>query len=515
MPTWALALVLLVFSYGISLAKWHRRSRGLPLPPGPKSWPFVGNLSHMGKPEPWKSHHELCQKYGELVYLPVLGQSIVILGSARVVSELLDKRSAVTSDHPQSVLIPLTGQSGNFSLMAHTPWWQRHRRAFWQFFLPAASEQYRPIQCESTQVFLRKLLDEPEDLVEHIRFSFTAAVVKIVFGLEVAEKNDQYIAMMEKDLEAGDAFVSGRYYVEFLPFLRYIPAWVPGAGFQKDFAEWRYAAEWVRNVMVEKTREGMVDGKTSQSIVAQLLEKLDKEDPPDASEELEIIKNVGLTSYAAGADTTYATLQTFFVAMALHPDVQKRAQAELDDIVGPDRLPNHGDRALLPYIDALVKEALRWAPVAPFSIPHGATEDIEYDGYFIPAGTIMIPNTWACLHDPETYPEPDRFMPERFLGKDGELDPDVCDPARFAFGYGRRICPGRYFADASLFINIAMVLHVFNITLPLDKSGNPIPLELKMASSLISYPEDCRCTIKPRSEQARQLILATAPRTDA
>lgn len=126
MPAWALALLILIFAYSLSLAQWHRRSRGLPLPPGPRSWPFIGNLVHMRKPEPWKSHHELCQLYGEwrqlsaqhlrsadhidageLVYLPVLSQSVMILGSARVLSELLDKRSAVTSDKLQSVLIPL------------------------------------------------------------------------------------------------------------------------------------------------------------------------------------------------------------------------------------------------------------------------------------------------------------------------------------------------------------------------------------------------------------------------
>ncbi|RPD77543.1 p450-domain-containing protein [Lentinus tigrinus ALCF2SS1-7] len=80
--------------------------------------------------------------------------------------------------------------------------------------------------------------------------------------------------------------------------------------------------------------------------------------------------------------------------MVLHPDVQQRAQAELDTIIGPDRLPDHGDRADLPYINALVKEVLRWAPVAPLSVPHVATEDIEYSGYFIPARTVLIPNTW-------------------------------------------------------------------------------------------------------------------------
>ncbi len=66
MPVWSLALVLLIFSYALSLAKWHRRSRGLPLPPGPKSWPFVGNLARMRKPEPWKDEHIVSQRAADL-----------------------------------------------------------------------------------------------------------------------------------------------------------------------------------------------------------------------------------------------------------------------------------------------------------------------------------------------------------------------------------------------------------------------------------------------------------------
>ncbi len=102
------------------------------------------------------------------------------------------------------------------------------------------------------------LLVSCRPLAKALRSSFTSAIVKVLYGLDVVEKNDKYIAMMEKNLEAGEAFMPGTYYVEFLPFLRYVPAWVPGAGFQNDFAAWRHAAEWVKNVMVGKTKEGMV-----------------------------------------------------------------------------------------------------------------------------------------------------------------------------------------------------------------------------------------------------------------
>ena len=83
-----------------------------------------------------------------------------------------------------------------------------------------------------------------------------------------------------------------------------------------------------------------------------------------------------------------------FLAMSLYPEVQKKAQAELDAIVGPNRLPNFDDRNSLVYVNAIVKESLRWHNVIPLSIPHRTIEDDEIRGYFVPAGTTLIPNIW-------------------------------------------------------------------------------------------------------------------------
>ena len=144
--------------------------------------------------------------------------------------------------------------------------------------------------------------------------------------------------------------------------------------------------------------------------------------------------------------------------MSLYPDIQKKAQAELDTVVGPDRLPDFSDRDSLVYIDAIIKEALRWMPPAPLGLTHCTRKDDELRGYFIPAGTVLIANIWyvysllvhacgdggsnasydrACLHDRDAYESPQEFKPERFL-RDGKLDPDVRDPADFVFGFGRR-----------------------------------------------------------------------------
>ncbi|KAG1785858.1 cytochrome P450, partial [Suillus plorans] len=138
---------------------------------------------------------------------------------------------------------------------------------------------------------------------------------------------------------------------------------------------------------------------------------------------------------------TAATLMVFFLAMVLYPEVQKRAQAEIDSVVGKERLPTFEDRASLPYIEAVMRETWRWQPVAPLGVPHAASSDDVYDGYFIPKGAIITYNTWSDMFLPASrYPDASSFIPERFLNSDGALTND--DPAEYIFGLGRRVCPG-------------------------------------------------------------------------
>jgi len=130
-------------------------------------------------------------------------------------------------------------------------------------------------------------------------------------------------------------------------------------------------------------------------------------------------------------------LQAFFLAMVLNPEVLKKAQGELDRVVGKGRLPEFSDRDNLPYTDAVVKEVLRWNPPLPISVPRRATQDDIYREYFIPAGTTVIENIWAVCRDPNIYPDPEAFNPDRFL-KDGKIDPLVFNPEDRVFGSGRR-----------------------------------------------------------------------------
>jgi len=123
--------------------------------------------------------------------------------------------------------------------------------------------------------------------------------------------------------------------------------------------------------------------------------------------------------------------------MVLNPKVMKKAQEELDRVVGKGRLPDFSDRDDLPYIDAVVKELLRWNPPLPIGLPYRATQDDIYRGYIIPAGATVIQNAWAVCRDPGIYPDPEVFNPDRFL-KDGKINPLVFNPEDRIFGSGRR-----------------------------------------------------------------------------
>jgi cytochrome P450 len=240
-------------------------------------------------------------------------------------------------------------------------------------------------------------------------------------------------------------------------------------------------------------------GNAFPSFVSTTLENEKSLSPEDIRD----IKFTASSIYGGGSDTTVSAEYAFFLAMVLYPDVQEKAHAELDTIIGQGRLPGFSDQPHLPYINAIVTEVLRWNSVAPTGVPHTASEDGFIGGYYIPKDSLILTNLWGMLHDPETYPDPFKFDPERHIaspGKDAQRDPrNIC------FGYGRRICPGMYLAQASLFACVATSLAVFNIERAVVNGVPVIPVH-QSTSGIISYPKPFQCVIKPRSEKAASLI---------
>ncbi|KAI0777244.1 CyP450 monooxygenase [Trametes elegans] len=502
----ALLLVLVLLAFVVRQARRARRTC-LPLPPGPPRLPIIGSALDIPTKHMEVKFDELSRRYGDLVYLDAAGQPMLILGTHEAAVELLDKRSAIYSDRVYSPMVELAGLDWVITMIHYGPWWRRHRRALHRFFNPNAVVQFRALQRTQVNRFLVRLLDRPEAFKDHIRHLFAATIMRIAYGVEVKDEHDEYVSLAEEGLAAFTVLlVPGKYLVELFPVLRHLPSWLPGVRFKKD-ADWgRAAARRLREIPWTRTLEAM--GVAEPSMTRTLMEHISGLEGQEAAEEEEVARNTVAAAYGAGADTTLSAIQAFFLVMASFPDAQRKAQAELDAVVGPHRLPNFSDEAELPYVSAVIKECLRWHTIVPLGIPHRLIQDDEYRGYRIPKGTLVTPNIWAYSRDETHYPNPREFLPERFL-TDGKINPAVLDPAEYAFGFGRRLCPGRHFAEASLFLILSSVLHTLSISPPLDDRGNPIKLEGKATSGIISYPEPFDCSIKPRGAWAEVLIRSS------
>ncbi|KAI0675578.1 CyP450 monooxygenase [Trametes maxima] len=511
-------LVISASILGVYCLRWlfcsHVRTSNLALPPGPRPLPIVGNVFDVPKLRPWLGFWDLGKKFGGIVYLQVLGQPMVILNNAELAIDLLDKRSANTSDRAPNIVLELSGLDFNLAFMAYGRRWRHHRRVLWQYFHSGAVANYRSIQRDRAHVFLWKLLQSPSQLENHIQNAFTETMLKTLYDVDVTGDDDEYTHIVDTAMESVRLSTPGGLAIETFHILRHVPAWFPGAGFQKILATCKEANEHLINALFNTVKDSWERGELQRCVAADMLDKSatvqgknSMEDEDDAN------RSVCATAFQGELTTTFSALHAVFAALALFPDVQKLAQAELDAVVGPSRLPDFDDSEALVYVSALIKELFRWHVVAPLSLPHRTVKDDEFHGHFIPAGTIVFVNAWGILHDPEVWDNPEEFRPERFL-RDGKLDASVRDPETLMFGFGRRhvahgdaICPGRHFARASLFITVASVLHAFNIGLPLDSEGRPIRIKYEQSHGVLSYPVDARCTITPRSEEGKALIL--------
>jgi len=253
-------------------------------------------------------------------------------------------------------------------------------------------------------------------------------------------------------------------------------------------------------------KESMLNGTAQPSLALESLQESENFDEREREKVEEGIAGALGSMYTAGVDTTTSSLMSFVVGMLLRPDIQTMAQKQLDAVTRRERLPTFEDRPSLPIIDAICKEFLRWGTTVPIAIPHASTEDDVYEGFFIPKGSLVIGNSWAILRDPVRYPEPDSFRPERFLNPDGSLHDDPV--LTTAFGFGKRICPGRHFVDTTLFVVVASLLSVFNIEKGnCTDSGDTV---YSFSGNGISRPNPFSCSIPPRDRTAEELILTEA-----
>ncbi|GJE96472.1 cytochrome P450 [Phanerochaete sordida] len=492
------ACLVLVF-----IARRSRRRRHLP--PGPNGLPTVGNLFNFPTDYSWFQFAAWAQEYeSDILHFEVLGQHIVVLNTLEAAKELFEARGQIYSDRQQTVMIhELTGWDRNMAMMPPGDRWRAQRRLFHQAFRPQAIPAYREPLTKAARTLLLLLLETPEDFLRHMRLASGSAMLDVMYGMDVDPRGDERMDVVERAVATvPELFNQGLYLVDIIPILKYLPAWLPGMGFKRQAAAWKKDVDKLFEVPYAFVKTVLATGKSKPCVVSELISSLPAQS--DSSDAEEIIMEFAGTAYG-GADTVVYALTLFVLAMILHPEAQARVQEELDRVVGRDRLPELADREDLPYLEALIKELLRWHPIGPTGVPHKSTADDWYNGFLIPAGALVIPNVWSMLHDPARYPSPASFRPERFLTPSGTPDPTVPDPDA-AFGFGRRVCPGRHLARAALFIYAAHMLHTFTMAKPVRADGSAEEPSGECSARFFWVPKPFRASFTPRFEGAEELI---------
>ncbi|KZW02981.1 cytochrome P450 [Exidia glandulosa HHB12029] len=479
------------------------RIAGLPLPPGPSQLPFIGNLFDFPQqPEEWKGFAALGRLYGPVVCMRILNKDIIVLNSMKAATDLLEKRNALYSDRPRfPMACEVAGLDWILAFMPYGSEWRRHRRALHPHMNETAAKSLAAMQEVLTARFLRKILAAPEDWSEALEWLAGATIVRAMLGVDVADKNDPLVKLNKHivGIVIGVASPGVPWAVDWLPFLNRLPSWLPGMGFKRQAAIWKNEQLRCREESVAHVKRDMAAGTAVTSIASKMLADEDADET--------VVTNVINVAYLAGNDTTLGAMRAFFHAMVLHPVSQREAQTEIDQLLGGARLLSLEDRPTLPYLEALVLETMRMYPVAPLALPHCVTENDEYEGMAIPKGATVIPNTWAILNDPAVYPEPETFRPERFL-KARRLDPLMPDPRNAYFGYGRRMCPGQYFAYNEVWLLAATTLACFDILPVKDAAGKDVLPSRALSSGLVSSVSKFPCRLIPRDRETSERLLS-------
>jgi hypothetical protein len=376
----------------------------------------------------------------------------------------------------------LTCQGQHIMLRAFDEEFLLHQRMEATVLSPRASTCYTPLQDMESKVLLMNLLDTNDFKAQFERYA-ASIVYSLTYGFRIETGKEWQLQVAHQVLKNFTyAAQVGAWIVDALPFLNHLPA--PFAPWKKQAEEW-YQTEanlHMTNMQDALQRPGWNWSK-------------DFHNSKEAKQlsDVEVSWDLGILC-DAGVETTNVTLQIFTFACLAYPEWIPKAQKELDEVVGNERLPTFDDLERLPYIQAVVEENFRWRHIVPAGIPHATTQDDYYNGYLIPKGSTIIPLFLAMRNDTKLFDSPVDFRPERWLNKNQQSN----------WGYGRRVCPGRFIARNTVAIAIARLLWTFNIRSTNGK--RPLVDESQFTTGFVSAPKPFEAVFEPRSEERKRIV---------
>ncbi|KAG5232949.1 flavonoid 3'-monooxygenase [Salix suchowensis] len=460
----------------------HLRSlldrRGKPLPPGPKPWPLVGNLPHLG-PVPHHTMAALAKTYGPLMHLRLGFVDVVVAASASVASQFLKTHdSNFSSRPPNSGAKHIAYNYQDLVFAPYGPRWRLLRKISSVHLFSAKSlDDFRHIRQEEVAVLTGALTRAGPNTPVNLGQLLNVCTANALGGGDGDAKADEFKSMVVEVMVLAGVFNIG----DFVPALEWLD--LQGVAAKMKKLHKRFDA-FLTNIVEEhkvSSSSSAVRSEKHNDLLSTLIALKEQPDVDgDGGGKLTDteIKALLLNMFTAGTDTSSSTVEWAIAELIRHPHILARVQQELDSVVGRDRLVTELDLAQLTYLQAVVKETFRLHPSTPLSLPRIAAESCEIGGYHIPKGSTVLVNVWAIARDPDEWAEPLEFRPERFLpgGEKAEVDVKGNDFELIPFGAGRRICAGMSLGLRMVQLLTASLIHAFDW----DLADGVVPEKLNM-----------------------------------
>lgn len=468
-----IALLLIMF-----YVKWiYFRKRGCSLPPGPFAWPIIGHIHLLDANRPL--HLTLCDLarcYGHIMLLKLGCRKILVVSSWELARECLTTHDMNFASRPRSATAENLGY--DCTMIGFDPYDRRcrdiRRICTSQLLSPSTVESSQHIRREEVSKLVRGLfqsctqmgiIKDDASAVVDVRSMMVNLIFDIILRLILPDRSymgsagevQEFKEMIDTHLELVGAF----YVRDYFPFL----GWLDLQSGERAMKKYSRQRDEILQRLIHKCRLCMKTAENDENLIDVLINFVDKAQDDDS-----IVKATFFSLITAGTDTSANTTEWAMASLLQRPEVLKRAQEELDVVVGRERVLDESDLPNLKYLEAIVKETLRLYPAAPLLLPHMAAVPCTVGGYFVPAGTELLLNAWGIHRDPTVWERPLEFEPERFM-KSSSPDVNGHDFKYIPFGYGRRACPGTWVAMRMLLLILGRLLQGFDWSIPVGVEG--------------------------------------------
>ncbi|XP_053462270.1 cytochrome P450 2G1-like isoform X1 [Nycticebus coucang] len=444
----------------IILFAWKRINKGGKLPPGPTPIPFLGNLLQVRCDATFQSFMKLREKYGPVFTVYMGTRPVVVLCGHKAVKEALVDQGEEFSGHRTLASLERNFQ-GHGVAMANGDRWKILRRfsltILRDFGMGKRSIEER-IQEEAGYLLeeLRKTKGVPIELTFFLSRSVSNVISSVIFGSRFDYEDKQFLHLLQMINKS--FFELSTPWAQLCNMYPGIMQYLPGR-----HNRIYYFIEELKDFIASKVKinEASLDPQNPRDFIDCFLIKM-QQDQNNPHTEFNH-KNLVLTTlnlFFAGTETVSSTLRYGFLLLMKHPEVEAKIHEEIDQVIGPQRIPSVNDRVKMPYTDAVIHEIQRLLDIAPMSVPHRVIQDTHFRGYFLPKGTDVFPLLGSVLKDPKYFRYPDAFYPQHFLDEQGCFKKSE---AFVAFSSGKRTCLGEALARMELFLYFTSVLQNFSL----------------------------------------------------